>query len=219
LDKIDIPVQPRKGIDFASYVNWYLSNILIPYPLYIITTVDGNGIPNAQPNSWGLPYGSGNLNMFLFSTWTRHHTPQNVLDTKEFVVNIPSRDVVRQVMKTVEHYPRGVDEIKASRLTSIPSRIVKTPRIAECKAHLECEYLWSHTVKISDDVSDIIIAGKIVAASADEDVLYGSAEEKLDAMETPYITNRSVDGRDWKAKDPQMCGIISQIKNFWEMSR
>jgi flavin reductase (DIM6/NTAB) family NADH-FMN oxidoreductase RutF len=198
--KIDIPVQPRRDTDFPSYVNWYLSNILIPYPLYIITTVDGNGIPNAQPNSWGLPYGSGNLNMFLFSTWTRHHTPQNVLETKEFVVNI--------------HYPRGVDEIEASGLTSIPSRIVKTPRIAECKAHLECEYLWSHAVEISDDVSDIIIAGKIVAASADEDVLYGSAEEKLDAMETPYITNR-----DWKAKDPQMCGIISQIRNFWEMSR
>ena len=53
--KIDIPVQPRKDTDFPSYVNWYLSNILIPYPLYIITTVGGNGVPNAQPNSWGLP--------------------------------------------------------------------------------------------------------------------------------------------------------------------
>jgi len=158
------------------------------------------------------------MNIFLFSDWAHHHTPQNVLETKEFVINIPSRDIVKQVMKTVEHFPRGVDEIVASSLTSIPSRIVKTPRIAECKAHLECKYLWSHEVKISDDVTDIVIAGEIVAASADEDVLCGSVEEKLKAMKIPYITNRSVDGRDWKAKDPKMCGIISQIKDFWEMT-
>jgi flavin reductase (DIM6/NTAB) family NADH-FMN oxidoreductase RutF len=158
------------------------------------------------------------MNIFLFSDWAHHHTPQNVLETKEFVINIPSRDIVKQVMKTVEHFPRGVDEIVASSLTSIPSRIVKTPRITECKAHLECKYLWSHEVKISDDMTDIVIAGEIVAASADEDVLCGSAEEKLKAMKIPYITNRSVDGRDWKAKDPKMCGIISQIKDFWEMT-
>ena len=216
--KIDVPVPPPEDTDYPlDFGNWFLGNILIPYPLYIITTIDKNGIPNAQPNTWGLPYGSGSLPMFLFSTWTQHHTPQNVLETREFVVNIPSRDAVRQVMKTVEHFPRSVDEIKASGLTSIPSRVVKTPRIVECKAHLECTYLWSHTAKISENVTDIIIAGKIVAASADEDILFGSAEEKLNAMKTPYLTNRSVEGRNWKVKSPQMCGIISQLENFWEM--
>ena len=217
--KIDIPARPPKEAEFPTYINWFMSNILIPYPLYIITTVDGNGIPNAQPNTWGLPYGSGNLNMFLFSSWTRHHTPQNVLETKEFVINIPSRDIVKQVMKTVESFPRGVDEIKASGLKAIPSKIVKTPRIAECQAHLECRYLWSHTAKISDEVTDIVIAGEIVAASADEEVLYCRAKEKIAAMRIPYLTNRNIDARNWKVKDPQMCGIITQLKDFWKMTR
>lgn len=50
--------------------------------------------------------------------------------------------------------------------------------------------------RISDEVTDVVIAGEIVTASADEDVLYGTAENKLEAMKNPYITNRSVDGED-----------------------
>jgi len=50
--------------------------------------------------------------------------------------------------------------------------------------------------RISDEVTDVVIAGEIVVASADEDVLYGTAENKLEAMKIPYITNLSVDGKD-----------------------
>ena len=47
--KVDIPISPPEGIGFPDFIGWFHSNILIPYPLYIITTVDENGIPNAQP--------------------------------------------------------------------------------------------------------------------------------------------------------------------------
>lgn len=215
--KIDLLSEPPKGHTFYHWLGWYFTNILIPYPLYIITTVDKNGISNAQPNMWGLPYGSGSMQMFLFSTWTNRHTAQNVLETQEFVVNIPSRDVVTEVMRTVEHYPRGVDEIKASGLTAIPSKAVKPSRIKECKAHFECKYLWSQTVRVSDTIEDITIAGQIVAASADEDVLYGSTEKKLSEMKTPYIVETSVDGRNWKLRDAKMVGIVSQLEDFMKM--
>ena len=52
--KIYVPLKPLKENEFPSYVNWFLSNILVPYPLYIITSIDRNGVPNAQPNSWGF---------------------------------------------------------------------------------------------------------------------------------------------------------------------
>jgi len=215
--KIDIPMEVPKGRTFYPWLGWYFTNILVPYPLYIITTVDRKGIPNAQPNIWGLPYGSEDMQMFLFSTWTMHHAPENILDTEEFVVNIPSKDVVTEVMKTVEHYPRGVDEIEASGLTGLPSRSVKPPRIKECKAHFECKYLWSKSVRVSDTVEDITIAGHIVAASADEDVLCGSTEGKLAAMRTPYIVETSVDAKKWKLRDVKMCGTISELEDFLKM--
>jgi len=217
--KVEIPVRVPEGTDFPSYVPWFFSNILLPYPLYIITTVDGNGIPNAQPNSWGLPYGSGDVQMFLFSCWTTHHTYENALETGEFVVNIPAIDFVKEVMRTVEHYPRGVDEIEASGLTALASARVKAPRIGECKAHLECTYLWSQTVPLWEAVENAVIAGQVVAASADEDVLHGRGVSKLAALRTPYITNRSVDASSWTATGPQLCGLVGQVKDFWEMTR
>jgi flavin reductase (DIM6/NTAB) family NADH-FMN oxidoreductase RutF len=217
--KVEIPVRAPEGTDFPSHVPWFFSNILLPYPLYIITTVDGNGIPNAQPNSWGLPYGSGDVQMFLFSCWTTHHTYENVLETGEFVVNIPAIDFVKEVMRTVEHYPRGVDEIEASGLTALASARVKAPRIGECKAHLECTYLWSQTVPLWEDVENAVIAGQVVAASADEDILHGRGVSKLAALRAPYITNRSVDASSWTATGPQLCGLVGQVKDFWEMTR
>lgn len=140
--KIDIPVNPPEEIDFPGYIGWFHSNILIPYPLYIITTVDENGIPNAQPNCWGLPFGDKFDQFFIFYDWACHHTIQNVIVTKEFVVNLPSEDKVTQVMKTVKHYPRGTNEVAASGLTAIPSTVVKVLRIRECKAHFECKLCW-----------------------------------------------------------------------------
>ena len=142
-------------------------------------------MPNAQPNSWGLPYGSGPMQMFLFSCRSTHHTFENALATGAFVVNLPSVDMCKCVMRTVRHYPRGVDEIVASGLTPLPSKQVIVPGIAECKVHLECTVLWHHTVPLCEGVADAVIAGQIVAASADRDVLEGPAVEKLAAMATP----------------------------------
>jgi hypothetical protein len=49
--KIDIPLDPPEETKFRDSIGWFYSNILIPFPLCIITTVDENGISNAQPNS------------------------------------------------------------------------------------------------------------------------------------------------------------------------
>ncbi len=162
--KASIPLRAPEGVDFPPYLPWVFSSILLPCPLYIITTVDEAGVPNAQANSWGLPYGAGDMQMFLFSCETTHHTFENALATREFVVNVPSVDVSTQVMRTARHYPRGVDEIKASGLTPLPSRSVAAPGIAECKAHLECTVLWHHVVTLSEGHGCAVIAGKIVAA-------------------------------------------------------
>ena len=64
-----------------------------------------------------------------------------------------------------------------------------------------------------------MIAGLVVAASADEDVLNGDGVGKLAAMRTPYITNRSVDAASWTATGPQLCGLVGGMKDLWEMTR
>jgi len=213
--KTNISNVPPEETGFPDFIGWFLSNVLIPYPLYVITTVDEAGIPNAQPNSWGLPFGDTYSQFFLFYDWASHHTIQNVIATKEFVVNIPSEDAVFQAMKTVEHYPRGTDEIAASGLTAIPSTVVKAPRVEECKAHFECRLCWhKETHCREEDDAGVVVLGEIVAASGDEEVLMGTAQEKIKAMGTALVLSRSVDAANSRITDYMTYGTIDKLKGF-----
>jgi flavin reductase (DIM6/NTAB) family NADH-FMN oxidoreductase RutF len=113
-----------------------------------------------------------------------------------------------------------VDEIAASGLTAIPSTAVKAPRVAECKAHLECRLCWyreTHARPGGD--AGLIICGEVVAASGDEDVLTGSSAERVAAMKTVYVLSRSVDAAKMETTDPMTCGTIDRLKDFVHLSR
>jgi len=218
--KVNIPLTPPKEVGFPDYVGWFHSNILIPYPLYIITTVDEHGIPNAQPNTWGLPFGDRFGQFFVFYDWASHHTIQNVITTKEFVINVPSEDQVSQAMRTVEHYPRGVDEIAASGLTAIPSTVVKVPRIEECKAHFECRVCWHReTHPRGQDDTGMLVLGEIVAASGEYDVVAGTSPEKVERMRTVYVLSRNVDAQIMKITNSMTYGTFDSLKDFLELER
>jgi len=218
--KIDIPVNPPQKLEFPDYIAWFYSNILIPYPLYIITTVDENEVPNAQPNTWGLPLGDKYGQFFIFYDWASHHTIQNVITTKEFVVNVPSEVDVTQVMNTVKHFPRGIDEIAASGLTAIPSKVVKVPRIKECKAHFECRLCWHKQTHLrGNDDAGVIVLGEVVAASGDEEVLSGSAPKKVQGMKTVYLLSRNVDSINMKVTNQMTYGTIDKLKDFIRLER
>jgi flavin reductase (DIM6/NTAB) family NADH-FMN oxidoreductase RutF len=220
LMKLDIPIRAPAQVDFPDYVGWLHSNILIPYPLYIITTVDEAGIPNAQPNTWGLPFGDTYGQFFVFYDWASHHTVQNIITTKEFVVNVPCEDKVSQVMKTVAHYPRGLDEVEASGLTAIPSRMVKAPRIEECKAHFECRVCWwRETHGRGQDDRGVLVLGEIVAASGDEDILGGTSPEKIENMRTAYVLSRNVDGLNMEVTNSMTYGTIDRLKDFLKLEK
>jgi flavin reductase (DIM6/NTAB) family NADH-FMN oxidoreductase RutF len=65
-----------------------------------------------------------------------HRTARNILDRKEFVVNVPGAELVKVVWKSSElPHPRPVE---AAGLTPMPVVQVQPPRIAECKAHKVC---------------------------------------------------------------------------------
>jgi flavin reductase (DIM6/NTAB) family NADH-FMN oxidoreductase RutF len=218
--KVSIPRTTPEDLEFPDYIGWFHSNILIPYPLYIITTIDEHGIPNAQPNTWGLPFGDKYCQFFLFYDWASHHTVQNIITTKEFVINVPAENQVSQAMRTVEHYPRGVDEIAASGLTAIPSTVVKAPRIEECKAHFECRLVWcKETHRRGEDDSGVLVLGEIVAASGDPDILAGTSPEKVDSMKTVYVLSRNVDVLEMKLTNSMTYGTIDKLKDFLQLEK
>jgi flavin reductase (DIM6/NTAB) family NADH-FMN oxidoreductase RutF len=67
----------------------------------------------------------------------------------EFVVNFVDESVAEAMNLTAASIPYGESEITHAGLTTLPSSIVKTPRIAEAPAALECTE-WG-TLQIGDN--------------------------------------------------------------------
>lgn len=136
--------------------------------LVIITTVDKAGRVNAA--SFATCLRNNHIpTTYEFTVDMHKDTAANVLATGEFVVNIPSFDraILEKVMIVGLPFAPGVNELEKAGLTAIPSKVVKPPRIAECKAHFECKVEWTKQWL----ESRLTVVGRVVAASADRDCI------------------------------------------------
>ena len=137
--------------------------LLTSEPVIVITTVDGQGHAN------GAAFGSyvRVAPLIMVAIYPGHHTYQNIKETGEFVVNLPGRDQLDTIMTFGTSFPQGVNEIEEAGLTALESLVVKPPRIAEYKAHVECTYAWEKDV----GGGHMLVAGEMIAGSCDEGLL------------------------------------------------
>jgi len=136
--------------------------LLTSETVFVITTVDKKGKAN------GASFGSyvRVSPLIMVAIYPGHHTYQNLKETGEFVVNLPGKDQIDSIMVFGKSFPKGVNEIKEAGLTELKSTIVKPPRIAEYKAHVECKFKWEKDVG-----SHMLVAGEMVAGSCDEGLM------------------------------------------------
>lgn len=149
-------------------------------PVTLITTVGKDGSINAAPHGW-VTVVDYNPPQLLFSVNIKHDTYRNVIETREFVVNIPSADMIREIWVTQKHFPYGTNELEEANLTALPSEQVKPPRIKECKAHIECKVLWTKIIG-----STCLVLGSIEAVSISKEL------EKLDVKDRAIALNRLI---------------------------
>jgi flavin reductase (DIM6/NTAB) family NADH-FMN oxidoreductase RutF len=132
--------------------------------LVMITTVDEAGRVNAA--SFGTCVRVCHDPVYIaFTVGASKDTYQNVLATNQFVVNVPpfEREVLEKVRVVGLEFPPQVNELEKAGLSAIPAKIVKPPRIAECRSHFECEVEWT-----KQWLHRLMVVGKVVAASVDE---------------------------------------------------
>ena len=179
-----VPLVAPKGLSQLQEKNWKRDMSMIIKPVVIISTLSREGIPNAALKTNFMNVSA--LEEVAFSCWPEHDTHRNIVETKEFVVNVPSEGIIEQAMVTAVDFPRNVNEIEKAGLTAIPSEKVKPPRIKECKLHLECRLKWHR---------ENIIVGEVVATSADEDLLQGSIEERQMKLGQTFLVGARTYGK------------------------
>lgn len=135
----------------------------------VVTTISENGVSNAAPFSFCSPI-SFDPALFGFSCNPKHDTWKNIQKTQNFVINVVGEDF-GPLMKVLEaDYDYEVSEIEKAGLTEEKSRKVKSPRIKEANAWIECEledsivlgdHIWIvgrvHCAEVKDEIFNNVI--------------------------------------------------------------
>ncbi len=115
-----------------------------PRPIALVSTISEDGINNLSPFSFFNAFGA-NPPMIAFSPARRgkdaslKDTYQNLITTKECVVQSVTYSMVEQINLASTEYPADINEFTKSGLTPIDSDIVKPKRVKESPFHMECK--------------------------------------------------------------------------------
>ncbi len=157
-----------------------LIGLIVPRPIAFVSTISPEGKPNLAPFSFFTGVGSEPM-MLAFCPATDGQgqdkdTLRNVRTagsggTGEFVVNVVTEAIARQMAATAEELPYGHSEFELSGLTPLASSVVKPPRVAECPAAFEC--VTRQVVETNPGVpsSGNLVLGEVVRVHASEGIL------------------------------------------------
>ncbi|MGZ4847207.1 MAG: flavin reductase family protein [Halobacteriota archaeon] len=143
------------------------STVFAPQLVGLVTTIDRAGQPNVATFAWVMST-SHDPELIAVSISEARYTYECLTD--EFVVNLPTKELVEQVWIAGTLSGRDTNKFHVAGLTPIPSVEVKPPRIAECLTHIECRIV--DTLKTGDHT---IFIGKVVAKSGDVDAIKDGA--------------------------------------------
>lgn len=151
-----------------------LSGAVIPRPIGWISTISEDGVPNLAPFSFFNAVGEDPPHV-MFSTVrpgnSNKDTLNNVLATKQFVVNMATEELAEAVNASSASLPPNVDEFEYAGVTKAPSLLVKAPRVKESPIHFECELVHHYSLEDHKHGGATIMIGRIVMFHVDESVL------------------------------------------------
>jgi flavin reductase (DIM6/NTAB) family NADH-FMN oxidoreductase RutF len=163
-----------------------LTGIIIPRPIGWISTISEDGINNLAPFSYFNAVGDDPPHV-MFSTVHSNNsnkdTLNNVLATKQFVVNMVTEDLVAQMNRTSQPIPANESEFELAGLTPIASSLVLPPRVKESKITMECEMVHHYKLENSKTGGATIVIGKIVLFHIDESVLLDNYKINLETYQ------------------------------------
>lgn len=173
----------------TAQLQMYLQGAIAPRPIAFASTINEEGVPNLSPFSFFNIF-SANPPILVFSPSRRvrdnttKHTLENVLATKEVVINVVNYDIVQQTSLSSTEYGDGVNEFEKSGLTAIPSDLVKPFRVAESPVQFECKVNDVIALGTEGGAGNLVIC-EIVKVHIKEEVLSeagGIDQHKIDLV-------------------------------------
>jgi len=161
---LDRPLEVAPG-DWKQRDYYFLMTALVvPRPIGWMSTVSAAGVRNLAPYSYFNLMGSDPFWCCFGSSGVKDSL-SNLREVPQFVANIVTMHLLEKMNFTSGDFPREEDEFGWAGLTPAPSAKVRPPRVAEAKAHLECE-----VVQVVSEGNTNVVIGRIVHAHVDPSV-------------------------------------------------
>ena len=147
--------------------------IVSPRPIGWISTIDKEKNVNLAPYSFFNAI-ADNPPMIMFSiTGPKKNilskdTLQNIIETKCFVVNVVSKDLLHQMNQTSGNYPKNTDEFILAKLEKANCVHIDVPRVKKSPASLECKL---YKILRLPGFSNNMVIGKVVGVHIKENIL------------------------------------------------
>jgi flavin reductase (DIM6/NTAB) family NADH-FMN oxidoreductase RutF len=160
-----------------------LNAIVGPRPIGWIASLDGQGRRNLAPYSFFNCFNyRPPIIGFASSGWK--DSVQNIVESKEFVWNLTTRDLAVQMNETSASLAHGEDEFARAGLTPAESRLVRAPRVAESPVNFECRLSQCIQLTAADGspIESWLVLGEVVAVHIDESLLEGGIYQTAKAQ-------------------------------------
>lgn len=149
---------------------------IVPRPIGWISTIDGNGVINLAPYSFfnGV---SGDPPMVMFASNGRQphgskDTVTNCEETGEFVVNLATWSLRKNMNQTSAAVPPDVNEMELAELAMASSDLVNPPRVKDTPIHMECQHFQTIDLPChKQDHRNAIVIGRVLGIHIDDSLL------------------------------------------------
>ena len=109
---------------------------LEPGPIVLVSSA-WRGKTNIMTMGWHMMLGFSPA-LFACYIWEANHSFEMLRRSKECVINLPTTDLVNEVVGIGNCTGDTIDKFEKFALTPVPSREVAVPLIHECYANFEC---------------------------------------------------------------------------------
>ncbi len=198
----------------------FLSALVIPRPIALVSTRNAEGRYNAAPFSFfNLISEDPAVVVLGFSSRseekerdTRKDTLKNIERTGAFVINMVDRPMAVGMNTCATEFPPGVNEAEAAGFSMVPSKFIDVKRIKEAPVNLECRLFQ----RIELSYRRHLVLGEVLCVHVRDDILDPATKrvipEKYDPLARLYGTHYAWLGErfqmaiesheDWRSKNP-----------------
>lgn len=166
-------------LDVASRYK-LLIGLIVPRPIALVSTVDPSGRHNLAPFSFFAGVGSDPM-MLLFCPANKPDGGEkdSLLNARpleeggmgEFVVNVASEAIARQVAAAAEPLAHGESEFDLTGLTPIASDVVAPPRVLESPASFECRTVRVIRTNPGVPAGGNVVLGEVVRVHVADEII------------------------------------------------